>query len=391
MSWAAEQRQYDQDIEANLITENLGVTGYSENFIMGVGQTVDRALTVSESYVRESGGWEYSPRDEELKALRASGEISDDEWLSFTRPVGRSRTRQTNYSELAQFANSKLGTEIQTNAEIDADMREGLKQRRAMAEDVFARQTGTGFAGEILGGITGYALEPANAVAMVAEPIMLARSAYLASMASTRLGRALVMAKTSAQVGVGTEMVIQPFVFNWHEEIGMDMGWEDALMNIAAVGLFSGVIGGAAGVLSKPVQGISATEMAGLFTQVRKVAKKVVDEEAHGILEQAEAGLKGAEKQTTAKEHFENIDSAEKKFEEKTVDGPTADEMEFKFEDMAIDDDFDVLTSEGSFKDFGIDDMGEEFALMNSGIDSNAIDDITYTANRIKEMKECGI
>ncbi len=391
MSWAIAQREREQ-FEAMRSTDKPKLSsGYSENFIMGVGQTIDKALSISETFVRESGGWTYEARNKQINDLRKSDQITDEEVLKFTRSVGRSRTKQINYNDLTTYANEKLGLSIQTNEEIDNDMREGLKVRAEMAEEVFSRQSGMGFVGELAGGFTGYSLEPFNTAALIAEPIILGRNAYMLSQASTKLGRALVMAKTSAVVGMTVEAAIQPFLFNWHEEIGVDMSWRDALTNIAAVGVFSGAVGGLSGALSKPVTGITAKEFASLLSTIRKESKKIIDDDVVGdIVKQAENNLNGEKENVTAQDHFENIDAAEEKINNPESKGEVEDEV-LTYDMLDPDPEFDVLLAgDNDYYNFKTSDLGEELTLMDYGIDSSMMDDITHTVKRIKAFKDCG-
>jgi len=133
----------------------------------------------------------------------------------------------------------------------------------------------------VSGSLVGFSLEPAGIAAIPLEGLMMGRAAFTLSQATTRLARASRIAGISATANMATEAAIQPIIFNWNEQIGVDMTWGDALMNIASVGVLSGAISGAASGIKRKAtfeaeqlraQGkISAQELIDKLAEINKV------------------------------------------------------------------------------------------------------------------------
>jgi len=403
MTYATEATNFDDSVLANS-TDSPGLsTNFGENFITGVGQTIDNNLSISEWFVRDSGGWSLGDRNDELKKLRDSGELTDQEYSSFISSDSRGM-KYPDYSAMAEYANNKLGTSIRTDKEINDQMRAGLKGRRERAQDITDRQTTTGFIGNVAGSMTGFALEPAGIAAIPLEGLMLGRSAYVLSQATTRLARASRVAGVSAVANMATETAIQPIMFNWHEEIGVDMTWKDALFNVASVGVLSGAITGAAsGIRTKagfekeqfaaqlqqkikrgealtvkektildavdeselptvrrdeselptvrrePDDELTVKDVRNTLATVRREADTVVDDrEATTLLKRMEDELNTVPN-GSAKEHFERMDNTEKKFNEYTNRTVTQKKIDEVIDDQQLEADFDAMVQEGLF------------------------------------------
>jgi len=352
MSYAVEMQEFETRTHAMSTDRPQLPSGFGENAIASIGQIMDENLSISEWIVRESGGFSYSDRDDDLKALRKSGDISDDLWISFTEPAGHAGFPVTNYSGLAKYLNKERNLKIPSNEEIDADMRQTLKDRREYAESVFARQTGMGAFGEIAGGFVGYGIEPANVIGIVGESLLLTRSAFALSEATTRLGRAVITGKQALIAGVASETLIQPILFNWHEEIGVDMGWGDALANIASVGVLSGVLGAGAGALIKGrgAQIVTAEDLVQVLRGLSKEAENLGESsQVQAVLKRVQEEVESLPPDTPIKEHMEKVDSTQQKINEERIQSEPEEVINqgVEISDVDLEKEIQAMIAEG--------------------------------------------
>ncbi len=332
MSYASEQAQFNEDVLNQSTTKPQVSSTFGENFIQGVGQTIDKGLSISSQIVRATGGWSLDERNDEIRAMRKSGEIDDDVYTSFIE-ADDNGLRAPNYNALAEYLRSK-GSEIRTDKMINDDMRQTLKERTAIANDVFSRQGASGFVGEMAGGLVGFGLEPSMLAAVPLEAYFIGRAAFTLSQATTRLGRAARIGGISAATNAGVEAGIQPILFNWREEIGQDMSWSEAIINVASVGVMSGAITGLASSLKGKArfeaeqmeasikekmkvdngESLDVREVASILKSVKKATKDVADDpETDAYIKTVTDELDSVPEGVTAKEHFERVEAAEKR------------------------------------------------------------------------------
>ncbi len=355
MTYATEMREVEQNVQSNLTDRPKLSTGFSENYVASVGQVLDENLSISEQLVRGEGLWgqfsdsqfNYGDRNKEIMRLRKEGTVTDDEILAFTRTQGRNKHRITNYGMLAEYLQNERGLEIETNEDIDANMRQALKDRKEYAADVVARQNGFGAVGEVAGGFVGYGMEPITIAGVGFESVLLARSAYAMSQATTRIGRALQTAKAGVVAGAVSEAMIQPELFNWKEEIGVDMTWGDALMNIAAVAVTSGVIGSAAGFLSKG-KGMTARDLTEVLSGLQREAKALnLDDEAVQALSQMQKEVETLPKGADVQEHMEGVDAAAERINNAKVERDIDENFDEGFSDADLEVEIQRMVDEG--------------------------------------------
>jgi len=446
VSYETEQRQFDENVNANLTDSPKLPTGFSENYMMGIGQTIDQSLSISESFVRGfdipfyghvGGDFNTADRDEELRSMRKSGLISDDEWMSFVTPDNRG-IKMPDYSAMAEYENRKHGTNFKTNKEVDAEMRDAVKRRREIAQSTFDRQSGVGFMGEFAGSLHGYVLEPAGLAAIPLEAVMLGRAAYQLSQAATRLGRAAMVGGIVGSANMATEAAIQPIVFNWHEDIGVDMTWGDALTNIVSVGVMTaGVAGIAKGtkfkrtfeaeqkvakqkqefikqygktayddvkaIYEKPTgEKITASQVATLMSLTRKTAKTVADDpETEAYLKHYENELNSVPKNVKAEEHFENVAAAESRVNDATPSPVKEEEIDYVIDDSVLDKQFEAMMKDNlemqeitmrelDDSDIGLDYFGLDDVVRAGKADvQNAIGQIEKRTAKLKQAETC--
>ncbi len=431
MSYESEAAQFDENVALSSTDKPATESGYVENFIFGVGQTVDKSLTISRYMVESAGGYGRSDRNKKLNAMRKDGDLTDEEYQSFVEQTKEGAFRP-NYNAMAKYAKSK-GLSIESDQELHDQMRDAVKERTALAQDVFSRQSGAGFAGEILGGFVGYGLEPANLAAIPLEAYYIGRAAYTLSQATTRLGRAARVAGISGATNMAVEVGIQPVLFNWHEQIGEDMTWGDALLNVVSVGVLSGGITGIASgartkgrfadeqaqavkqqetiakndalrekIKTEGVESLNAKEVADILSDVRKASKDtVIDKEGDGFVGHIERELKSTDPNVNAKEHFEKIDAAEKKANEYQSPPVAKEDLEPVIDDAQLDMDYtdalldDLYMNDLTLKDldpenhefgmFGFDEVG----VATKGDVGNAIKQIENADKKMEQLDVC--
>ena len=432
MSYASEEQQFNEDLSQLATNAPKLSSDAGENFIYGVGQAVDKGLSISEEIVRYTGGWLLDDRNQKIRDMRKTGEINDEEYMSFVEPDSRGM-KLPNYNALAKLAKSR-GADVQTDEEIRKDMRKTLMERTEIANEIFSRQTTGGFLAELAGGVVGYGLEPGVAAAIPLEAFFIGRSAYTLSQAATRLGRGARIAGISAATNAAVETGLQPILFNWREEIGQDMSWGEAIMNVASVAVMSGAITGAASTLKRKAtfeaeqfkasikekikagraDELTANELAYTLKDIKETAKKVVDDpEGEALLKQTEEELSSLPKDKNAKEHLQEMDELDKRMNEAPAPNQRddiADDIADDFEDGGINDviddmqlekDFDAAINESLYmKDVAMRNLTDDNPLEGMfGFDEvkvatkndvgNAITQIKTADKKIKTIETC--
>ncbi len=213
--------------------------GYSsalENFQAGVGQVFDEELSVS-SAINDIGTAE---RADQIKKLTSEGYIPESVVKSFTRKMGH--FQETDYDAVAKYANEylDLDKEIPTTEQLTKWRDDDLAQRRKYREDIYDRALTGGDVSSFAGSMIGAGLDPVNYIPIGGAAISGAK-------ATSRAMYSLAMAKKGAIGGVIAAAAVEPFIFSWKEEIGVEYTTKDAMFNLAASGIMSGAIAGVAG------------------------------------------------------------------------------------------------------------------------------------------------
>ena len=212
---------------------------YSSNwdvFSASVGEMVDENLSISGFIHTTMPQWE---RNSEIRYAIDNGELPDGYIDKFVKKKPGAGTLH-DWNAMAKHANERFGTSFKTDAELIQDRNRELDIRRRYREDVFARAPEYGTAVQLAGGFAGAALDPIN-VAAAFVPIGygingLSRAAYTRSMVAK-----------GATLGVLSAAAVEPFIYNWKNEIGSEYRWEDAAFNMIASGVLEGGIGGLSG------------------------------------------------------------------------------------------------------------------------------------------------
>ena len=157
---------------------------------------------------------------------------------------------------------------------IEQSARDIALRRYTEAEEVMGQAKGLGGGtAKFLGGMTGAMTDPVN----------LASMAIFHKPMTTFKGAVLYGATTSG----GTEAVLQPFVQQYREEVGLPAGWDVGFQNVFFATVGGGVFGAVEGGLIKLGQAIDARKRKGIAT--------VIDDRVGDIIARHEAGEIDAE------------------------------------------------------------------------------------------------
>jgi hypothetical protein len=226
------KRATDEQAMRNMATEDvLPPAGFYDAYQASLGVFIDENLSISR-YLNNDVKKE---RNDEVRRMLNSGAIDNNIAAAFVGPKG-----QVDYNGLAMYANKKMGTTLPNDDELDASIRETLKQRREYSESVLSRTTTGGTFGMIAGGFSGAALDPVNILSFMATPYRVMQGAGILS----NVARA---GAQEAAIGAAAETAIQPFVVDWKAEIDAPYTAMDAIENIGYAAGFGFVLGAAAG------------------------------------------------------------------------------------------------------------------------------------------------
>lgn len=234
-------QDYDNWAMTNLQLEDPNdtyETGFVENFMSALNVTVDEDLSISQNLNKE---FELE-RNGQLEDLVDQGLLSKEERDSFRLGGGRAG-EVMDYNSMAAYANKKLDMDIELDDQIEDRLRDKLKDQRDRHQRIRERSNAWGEIGNFTGSFTGYTADPISAAAFVLGPLGAARSAGI-------VAKVTQGAVVGGAEGIVMESAIQPFVYKWKREIGVDYNVSDALASIAMVGGTSATLGGLGGALS---------------------------------------------------------------------------------------------------------------------------------------------
>lgn len=150
---------------------------------------------------------------------------------SYGLPEVRQPTIEGNFpafdARIAELRAKYPQARFRTSAEVQTDIEAKARRYREIAADVDERTTAGGKAASVLGGMG----------AVMSDPVVLSSAAYGAPLATGILKAALI----EAGVGMASEALIQPVVFDYKQEIDSPYTVGDAAANVLLAG------GGAAG------------------------------------------------------------------------------------------------------------------------------------------------
>ena len=213
-------------------------SGFTENWGESLRLDLDEASSISTLLNSDL----YTERNNKLWAKYDAGEIPDDVMETFA-VEGYDGHGTFKYDELADWVNLELGGDIRTDADIEDLIRDDLKTKRELGEEVFNRANWSGKLGQFIGSAHAAMIDP---VLIPSYFIGIGAGARGATWFS-RFGRA---AGVTAMAEGGLETVRQPIIYNWKKDIGVDYKFKDAMTQILAAGLGAGIFSGTASAVA---------------------------------------------------------------------------------------------------------------------------------------------
>ena len=242
------QRAKEERVKSALIQgPEQDVTGFRENLSAGYDFTLSEGLSSS-----AANAWR-DPVEQQVKLLLDEPELSSmDRQLLRGGSLSAKRDMLRKHQDtVTKRKAERPDAGFRTHDEILEDIKKQLEPARKKYESVTARADGWGMLGNFVGGFGAAVQDPINVATLaVATPKAI-------WMSGTLLSRAVKMAGFTAGVSAGTEAAIQPFVYEFKEEIGSPYTFADAATNVLYAGIFGGVFGGLippAGAAAKAVR-----------------------------------------------------------------------------------------------------------------------------------------
>lgn len=219
---------------------------YKENFwdtySAGVGNVLHEEISFSRVFAKEA----YNQRKINIQQMVESGELGRE-----VIDANRDRRGRVDYDRIAKALNDER---IKTDEQVAEEQKEILRSQREYGERTLAR--GPAIAG-FLGKMHGYMNDPFNTALMFAGGAGIVKNGLSTGQAVFRAGvRGGTIAATS-------EALIQPFVFDYKQEIDSPYSFEDSLLAITTA-----AIGGAA--LDSTITGLKS-----YFTRVKADINKL--------------------------------------------------------------------------------------------------------------------
>jgi hypothetical protein len=165
----------------------------------------------------------------QIAEYRKAGVVSDEviEFYSSNLTFGPS----LDIDALTMYMRNELGlTDVATPQEYEVMRNEEYADARKTADKTFKDQTLWGAVGEFAGMMG----------AMATDPVY-ASGVFFGYGAATTAVRAAIY---GGAIEMGTEIVAQPFIADWKDEIGVNYGASEMLVNVLAAGVFGGALAG---------------------------------------------------------------------------------------------------------------------------------------------------
>lgn len=244
-------------------------TGFTEN----VSAAFDyfRSEESSDSARRH---WEAQLNERATLIEQLTGAVPDDyrfyyaqpfDVLNGTAPVDPNFLSPYHYLNRAKASIDKL-REQHPEIPTDDELRARIPEAARLVRDRFQNVTGRaeGHLGTFVGMAGGAVVDPLNLASMVvATPVVGARALGI-------LARTLRAAKIGATAAGATEAAVQPFVYDFKQELGVDYSVGDALAHIAAAGTGGAVLFG----LGVHVPPLARSSMRGLTDVYRRLVQQ---------------------------------------------------------------------------------------------------------------------
>lgn len=221
-------------------------TTFAEGWAANLATTLHSDMMISE-FIMEAPVRE---RNRKLTDMINDGEIPEEVFRQFW--INRKNT--VDWDALSQhIRNEGIDDTIELGSEIQAKIKNEIVFYEKKAAELNSRAGFAGKAGAFAGGMHMGMLDPINVAASFLVPA--------AGPAATILGTMTKQGLTGAAAGLATEVVIQPFVKGYKNQMGMKYTWGDAATNAALSTLMGGTISASAGGLAKAIDNIKVAKI----------------------------------------------------------------------------------------------------------------------------------
>ena len=217
-------RQHIEAAQSNGFTgADARETGFAQNFGNAAAAFVQQDLAMSRYLMHEP----VRARSARLEELMREGSIPEEVGKSFARSYGINNSFTTyDYDGLAEYANTLEGEEyFQSDEELTDSIAELVQFTEAQRQEVYSRAGITGVAGTFSAGLVSASIDPPNILASLIIPG--------AGQAATLTKSMLHGAKIGAVSNLAVEVVTQPFIHSWKNEVGLQYTYSDAMTNMA--------------------------------------------------------------------------------------------------------------------------------------------------------------
>ncbi|RLC09221.1 MAG: hypothetical protein DRI24_22175 [Deltaproteobacteria bacterium] len=258
--------KYQMSSMEEFLVDPINHSELGEVFDASVGEVVDEGMTIS-SIVNPLP---LEKRSSSIRTLIGNGDLPADYIDTFGMKYN-AYGQIYDWDSMANDINDNYDFDehIPTNIDMELERNEMLAGRKRYRDDVFARGGNwsgtTRFAGNMVGG----GLDPVNMAAMLIPPLYGARQVSRAMYTLSKF-------KQGAVIGAASAVAIEPFVYDWKQEIGSEYTAEEALFNIAASTILNGAVDGIAGNLGH----LYSTKNPDDFTKMKDIyMERGLDEE----------------------------------------------------------------------------------------------------------------
>ena len=311
-------RNQNEEATNNLFTgTDARETGFAQNFGNSAAAFVQQDLAMSRYLMHEP----VRARSSRLEELMRDGTIPEEIGKSFAHNYGLGGALTTyDYDGLAEYANTLEGDEyFQSDEELTNSIAELVQFTEAQRQDVYARAGAAGVTGMVVAGLTAASIDPPNILASLVIP---------GAGQATTFSRAFLQgAKAGAISNLATEVVTQPFIHSWKNEVGLNYTFSDVMTNMSlstAMGM------GLGGLTSGAIHAVKPSDL--------KVARKHI---SNGLEDDINT-LKRSRAQAVREGNTDGVEAIDEailattKLKNDFDNAPASDTLNFKETDEAI-------------------------------------------------------
>ena len=282
MRWSTAKKTQEQDAANNLYEgDDATQTSIAQNAKAHARTMINQELSIS----RQIANAPFTKRNNEIDKLIRSDPENRTKYQAFSEQHGGFMS--WDYGNLTKALNADFGTEFQDDDEIRKSIKERILEQDKEDRDIISR---SGWGGDAAGFVTGLGvsiIDPVNIAVSVAIP-GLGPAAKLAG--ASRALRYRSLAGRAAGASLATEVVLQPVIHKWKNDLEIEYTFGDAVTN-AALGVVAGTTMSTAlygmGRLLKRVRGIRNDAVVAGDVHTEDAMDSVIPDVEHA---EAEAG-----------------------------------------------------------------------------------------------------